>query len=153
MSSNLNKTYNARRERFLKAKKRRLEKVTETLETLRKLSIKSNHAYTEEDVEEIISKLTEEFYKVIHSFSISPTKTLNYYLEAEKQHYSYLSENDPELYSLITSQVPHIENLVENDPISKKDLDSLTTNLMERMKILDIKLEELQRMLPNEKYD
>ena len=38
MSSNLNKTYDARRERFLKAKKRRLDKATETLETLRKLS-------------------------------------------------------------------------------------------------------------------
>ena len=116
------------------------------------LSIKSNHAYTEGDVEEIISKLTEEFYKVIHSFSISKTKTLNYYLEAEKQHYSYLSENDPELYSLITSQVPHIENLVENNPISKKDLDSLTKNLMERMKTQNTKLEELQRML-KEKYE
>jgi len=152
MSLDKNKTYNARRERFLKAKKRRLDKATETLETLRKLSIKSNHAYTEGDVEEIISKLTEEFYKVIHSFSISKTKTLNYYLEAEKQHYSYLSENDPELYSLITSQVPHIENLVENNPISKKDLDSLTKNLMERMKTQNTKLEELQRML-KEKYE
>jgi hypothetical protein len=152
MSLDQNKTYNARRERFLKAKKRRLDKATETLETLRKLSIKSNHAYTEGDVEEIISKLTEEFYKVIHSFSISKTKTLNYYLEAEKQHYSYLSENDPELYSLITSQVPHIENLVENNPISKKDLDSLTKNLMERMKTQNTKLEELQRML-KEKYE
>ena len=152
MSLDKNKTYTARRERFLKAKKRRLDKATETLETLRKLSIKSNHAYTEGDVEEIISKLTEEFYKVIHSFSISKTKTLNYYLEAEKQHYSYLSENDPELYSLITSQVPHIENLVENNPISKKDLDSLTKNLMERMKTQNTKLEELQRML-KEKYE
>ena len=144
MKSNLNKTYDARRERFLKAKKRRLDKATETLETLRKLSIRSNHAYTEEDVEDIISKLTEEFYKVIHSFSISPTKTLNYYLEAEKQHYSYLSKNDPELYNIITSQVPHIENLIENDTISKKDLDSLTKNL-------NTKLDELQRML-KEKY-
>lgn len=144
MRSNLNKTYDARRERFLKAKKRRLDKATETLETLRKLSIRSNHAYTEEDVEDIISKLTEEFYKVIHSFSISPTKTLNYYLEAEKQHYSYLSKNDPELYNIITSQVPHIENLVENDTISKKDLDSLTKNL-------NTKLDELQSML-KEKY-
>ena len=153
MSSILNKTYVARRKRFLEAKKRRLDKATETLATLSKLSIKSNHAYTEEDVEDIISKLTEEFYKVIHSFSISPTKTLNYYLQAEKQHYSYLSENDPELYKLITSQVPHIENLVEHDPISKKDIDSLTMSLMESMKILSIKLEELQRMLPKEKYE
>ena len=152
MSLDQNKTYNARRERFLKAKKRRLEKATETLESLRKLSIKSNHAYTEGDVEEIISKLTEEFYKVIHSFSISKTKTLNYYLEAEKQHYNYLSENDPELYSLITSQLPHIETLVENSSISKKDLDSLTKNLMERMKTQNTKLEELQRMF-KKKYE
>ena len=39
MSLDQNKTYNARRERFLKAKKRRLDKATETLETLRKLWI------------------------------------------------------------------------------------------------------------------
>ena len=133
---NRSKTYEARRERFLKAKSIRLKKLHKSLESIRKLSIKSNHAYTDEDVGEITKTLSRGIYSVIHKFSSSADNRLKYYLEAEEEHYKYLYENDRELFNLIKLQTPHLEKYFDkiesqNDNHIDKQISSLRREISE----------------------
>lgn len=134
--TNRSKTYEARRERFLKAKSIRLEKLHKSLESIGKLSIKSNHAYTDEDVREITKKLSRGIYSVIHKFSSTADNRLKYYLEAEEEHYKYLYENDRELFNLIKLQTPHLEKYFDkieskNDNQIDKQISCLQKDINE----------------------
>lgn len=133
---NRNKTYEARRERFLKAKSIRLKKLHKSLESIRKLSIKSNHAYTDEDVQEITKTLSKGIYSVIHKFSSTADNRLKYYLEAEEEHYKYLYENDRELFNLIKLNTPHLEKYFDKiesklDNQLHKQISSIQRDLSE----------------------
>ena len=114
-----NKTYQSRRERFLKTKERRIEQLKKSLNGLKKLSVKSNHAYVEEDIKEITSFLTKEIYEVIHQFSTTADNRLKYYIQAEKEHYRFLQENDAELFNLIKNQASHIEDILNQNETDK----------------------------------
>jgi hypothetical protein len=136
--TNKSKTYNARRERFLKAKNIRLEKLHKSLESIRKLSIKSNHAYTDEDVEEITKTLSKGIYSVIHKFSSTADNRLKHYLEAEEEHYKYLYENDRELFNLIKLKTPHLVKYFDKIEIQVdsqiSSLDGDITKIKESLK-------------------
>ncbi len=121
-----NKTYQNRRERFINTKERRIDQLKKALDGLKKLSVKSNHAYVEEDIEEITSFLTNEIYAVIHQFSTTADKRLKYYIQAEKEHYRFLQENDTELFNLIKNQASHIEDILNQNDTDKgiKELES-----------------------------
>ena len=123
-----NKTYQSRRERFLKTKERRIEQLKKSLNGLKKLSVKSNHAYVDEDIKEITSFLTKEIYEVIHQFSTTADNRLKYYIQAEKEHYRFLQENDAELFNLIKNQASHIEDIL-NQNETDKGIKGLESNL------------------------
>ena len=140
-----NKTYDARRERFIKAKSIRLDKLNNSLESIGKLSIKSNHAYTEADVEEITKTLSKGIYSVIHKFSSSADNRLKVYLEVEREHYEYLYENDPELFNLIKIKTPHLLKYFEeiekqthdNTGSIEKDLSEIRHSLFQMQQQLE----------------
>lgn len=139
------KTYDARRERFIKAKSIRLDKLNKSLESIGKLSIKSNHAYTEEDVEEITKTLSKGIYSVIHKFSSSADNRLKVYLEVEREHYEYLYENDPELFNLIKIKTPHLlkyfdeieKQTHDNTGSIEKDLSEIRHSLIQMQQQLE----------------
>ena len=136
MDSNLrNKTYQSRRERFLKTKIRRMEQLKKSLNGLKKLSVKSNHAYEEVDVEEITSFLTTEIYEVIHRFSTTADNRLKYYLQVEKDHYRFLQLNDPELFNLIKDHANNIEIFLKQDN-KDQDIKDLETQLKEIKQVI-----------------
>ena len=136
MDSNLrNKTYQSRRERFLKTKIRRMEQLKKSLNGLKKLSVKSNHAYEEVDVEEITSFLTTEIYEVIHRFSTTADNRLKYYLQVEKDHYRFLQLNDPELFNLIKDHANNIESFLKQDN-KDQDIKDLETQLKEIKQVI-----------------
>ena len=106
MEKNLrNKTYQRRRERFLKTKTKRLDQLQKSLNGLKKLSVKSNHAYEEKDIEEITSFLTNEVYEVIHKFSTTADKRLKYYIQAERSTIDFFKRTTVNFFNLIKNQV------------------------------------------------
>ncbi len=150
MEKNLrNKTYQRRRERFLKTKTKRLDQLQKSLNGLKKLSVKSNHAYEEKDIEEITSFLTNEVYEVIHKFSTTADKRLKYYIQAEREHYRFLQENDSELFNLIKNQAPHIGEILSQDNVdeSRKEIDSV----QEEIKRIMDELNQFKELLKNQK--
>ena len=150
MEKNLrNKTYQRRRERFLKTKTKRLDQLQKSLNGLKKLSVKSNHAYEEKDIEEITSFLTNEVYEVIHKFSTTADKRLKYYIQAEREHYRFLQENDSELFNLIKNQASHIGEILSQDNVdeSTKGADSV----QEEIKQIMDELNQFKELLKNQK--
>lgn len=150
MEKNLrNKTYQRRRERFLKTKTKRLDQLQKSLNGLKKLSVKSNHAYEEKDIEEITSFLTNEVYEVIHKFSTTADKRLKYYIQAEREHYRFLQENDSELFNLIKNQASHIGEILSQDNVeeSTKGVDSV----QEEIKQIMDELNQFKELLKNQK--
>ena len=150
MEKNLrNKTYQRRRERFLKTKTKRLDQLQKSLNGLKKLSVKSNHAYEEKDIEEITSFLTNEVYEVIHKFSTTADKRLKYYIQAEREHYRFLQENDSELFNLIKNQASHIGEILSQDNVdeSRKGIDSV----QEEIKQIMDELNQFKELLKNQK--
>jgi len=138
-----------RRDRFLRIKERRLEAAKKSLESVAKLSVRSNHDYRPEDVMEITKFLSNELYAVINKFSASSNDRLKYYIQAELEHYAYLRENDKELYDLMKVQAPQLSDFwsfLEKDKKStiegssvdslKKEIQSLKGDLQEIKKML-----------------
>jgi len=130
------KSSEIRRERFLRIKERRLQAVKKTLESVGKLSVRSNHDYRSEDVMEISKFLSKEVYSVINKFSASSNDRLKYYIQAELEHYDYLRENDKELYDLMKTKAPHLSdfwNFLEKDKKTSNEnssLDSLKDEIL-----------------------
>ena len=117
-----------RRTRFLRIKDRRLEAAKKSLASVGKLSVRSNHDYKPEDVKEITKFLTRELYSVIRSFSASTEDRMRYYLEAELEHYSYIADQDEELYGLMKKTAPHLADFWnylddKKDTINKERLE------------------------------
>ena len=133
-----------RRTRFLRIKDRRLEAAKKSLASVGKLSVRSNHDYKPEDVKEITKFLTRELYSVIRSFSASTEDRMRYYLEAELEHYSYIADQDEELYGLMKKTAPHLADFWnylddKKDTINKEkstveDLSSQITDLRKELK-------------------
>ena len=112
-----------------------MEQLKKSLNGLKKLSVKSNHAYEEVDVEEITSFLTTEIYEVIHRFSTTADNRLKYYLQVEKDHYRFLQLNDPELFNLIKDHANNIEIFLKQDN-KDQDIKDLETQLKEIKQVI-----------------
>jgi len=148
-----------RRQNFLKLKDRYLQRTEASLKSVSKLSNPNNNIYKEEEQAEIVRILTKLLYKTIDQF---PSKNKwHYYMQAELEHYSYLKVSDPDFYETIVTNAPHINNLVEINPLQQnesneevyshfqKDLDDLKAKFED----INIQLEQTVKLLHRDKVE
>ena len=93
-----------RKERFLRVSKNRLERALAAIDSIEKLSNKSNYDYEESDINNISGRLMAKVKLVMSSFgSYSSVERFERLVEQDQLQYRLLKESDPEVYKLVQS--------------------------------------------------
>lgn len=125
-----------RKERFLRVSKNRLERALAAIESIEKLSNKSNYDYEESDINNISGRLMAKVKLVMSSFgSYSAVERFERLVEQDQLQYRLLKESDPEVYKLVQSYLTN-SNPINAAYTSIQDSKSKEDDLIEKLEHL-----------------
>lgn len=125
-----------RKERFLRVSKNRLERALAAIESIEKLSNKSNYDYEESDINNISGRLMAKVKLVMSSFgSYSSVERFERLVEQDQLQYRLLKESDPEVYKLVQSYLTN-SNPINAAYTSIQDSKSKEDDLIEKLEHL-----------------
>jgi len=129
-----------RKERFLRVSKNRLERALAAIESIEKLSNKSNYDYEESDINNISGRLMAKVKLVMSSFgSYSAVERFERLVEQDQLQYRLLKESDPEVYKLVQSYLTN-SNPINAAYTSIQDSKSKEDELLGKLENLYDKL-------------
>lgn len=125
-----------RKERFLRVSKNRLERALAAIESIEKLSNKSNYDYEESDINNISGRLMAKVKLAMSSFgSYSAVERFERLVEQDQLQYRLLKESDPEVYKLVKSYLTN-SNPINAAYTSIQDSKSKEDDLIEKLEHL-----------------
>lgn len=125
-----------RKERFLRVSKNRLERALAAIESIEKLSNKSNYDYEESDINNISGRLMAKVKLVMSSFgSYSAVERFERLVEQDQLQYRLLKESDPEVYKLVQSYLTN-SNPINAAYTSIQDSKNKEDDLIEKLEHL-----------------
>ena len=129
-----------RKERFLRVSKNRLERALAAIESIEKLSNKSNYDYEESDINNISGRLMAKVKLAMSSFgSYSSVERFERLVEQDQLQYRLLKESDPEVYKLVQSYLTN-SNPINAAYTSIQDSKSKEDDLIGKLENLYYKL-------------
>ena len=129
----------SRSERFKKLYPKRLEKAVWSIQSIGKLSNRSNYVYEDEEVDNILSTLMFELKAAISKFGKGTVEErFKRYLEIDLKQMKVINESDPELYNYIiekinTSQGNLLEKYLKESDKEKKEKPTSTLEPQEML--------------------
>jgi uncharacterized protein YicC (UPF0701 family) len=155
-----------RRNRFKRLSPKRMQNVLYAIDSLGKLSVKTNYDYKDKEVWDIVSKLMWEIKSLLLKFSkhLPVEERLKRLLMLDAEQINTIKITDPELYSLIMEKYEgkglkaFTENLSEepkhiksNIHIRLKKIEETYKQLVKSEHIVDSEIKRLQKIMDKNK--
>lgn len=111
-----------RRNRFIKISPRRVDRVIESLDSLGKISERSNYEFHQYEIDSMYLKILSKINSIFFMFGDKgPEHKLNRFLQADLLQYQTLREQDPETFKLVEQKVGKGFDFSQNSLSSKED--------------------------------